>query len=129
MNHEDTLLLLRARNLAIALDREHAPMKASVVTELADRISALAKEDLAAADSDTVTIEKTVFRQLFESNILFFFLIDNIGRLSFGVSGDRQDPKFMFALNPPGRREQFLRQDVIQALMDVREKLKAPQYG
>lgn len=132
MDANDTFLLHRARNLAITLDEVRKPAEAAVVTELADRLEKAVDYQSAPnrIDSfDHAIIKRDVFHKLIETTDLFNFLIDNIGRLSCGVEGDRQDPKFTFHLNPPGRRQQFLREDVIKALMDVREALKTPQYG
>lgn len=94
-----------------------------------NRCVTLNRDSSEPADEETVTIEKPVFRQLFETSGLFLFLIDNIGRLSLHSEPGMDPPKFTFRLNPPGRRQQFLREQVIQALMDVRELLKAPQFG
>jgi hypothetical protein len=141
MSDDLVFLCHRARKLAVSLDSYQKHNEAALVTELISRLEEQNKEqapgesmpaDLvshAQSSPDTVIIEKKVFRELFESRILFDFLIDNIGRISFGTAGDRQDPKFHFALNPPGKRQQFLRQDVLQALIEIREKLKTPQYG
>ena len=122
---EDRFLIYRARNLAIALDEKQMPMEASLVNEM---INHLDKPNVITND-EQVIIEKPVFKNLLETSFLFMFLIDNIGRISLSHSGDRMNPKFEFVLNPPGRRQQFLREDVINALIEVRERMKTPQYG
>lgn len=128
MNRDDRFLLHRARNLAVDLDEHGRQLQAATVTELIERLE---KAIPGEPSIDTVTIEKEVFKNLFETAALFSFWVDNIGRLSFiSESPDNgRSFKFRFVLNPPGRRSQFLREDVIQALMDVREVLKAPHYG
>lgn len=123
MEPHDFYLLHSARNLAASFDREKKTAAAQVVTDLANRLEPLLKNE----PGETIAIEREVFRQLFETSGLFMFLVDNIGRLS--LHSEPNTGKFEFRMNPPGRRQQFLRQDVIQALMDIREKLKAPQYG
>lgn len=149
MNTEDRFLLHRARNLAVTLDERGKGLEASVVTELIERLEgALSKfpgcdtadaaemSNLARAAephcTDDITIEREVFKTLVETSLLFNFWIENVGRLSFmGEAADKQldTIKFKFVLNPPGRRSQFPREAVIQALMDIKQVLSVPHYG
>jgi|HubBroStandDraft_2_1064218.scaffolds.fasta_scaffold14078_10 hypothetical protein len=119
-----TYLINAGRNLAITLDEVHKPSEARLVTELVEMIETLAK----VVDPETVIIEREVFKQLFETSVLFTFWLDNVGRMSLRQEMFGDKPVFNFVLNPPGKRQQFLRADIIQALTDAREALKSPQY-
>ena len=76
-----------------------------------------------------VPMEAADVLQFIQDTALLNFWLDNVGRLSVMLDGPVGSPTFRFVLNPPGRRQQFLREDVRKALIDVKERLKAPQYG
>lgn len=81
---------------------------------------------------ESVTIEREVFKTLVETSLLFNFWVENVGRLSLAAeAADKQldTIRFRFVLNPPGRRAQFPREAVIQALMDIKQVLSVPHYG
>jgi hypothetical protein len=113
-------LIHRARNMSIALDTKGMHNEAALINELLKECS---------GSAETVTIEREVFKGMMEQVTLFDFLVNNIGRLSLGLAGDPKNPKLQFAINPPHKRQQFLHQDVIDALIEIRYILKAPQYG
>lgn len=129
MNADDRFLLHRARTLAVVLDERGKGLEASVVTELIERL----EEALVDRPGvDNVSIEREVFKTLIETSLLFNFWVENVGRLSLvAEAADKQldSIQFRFALNPPGRRSQFPREAVIQALMDIKQVLSVPHYG
>lgn len=129
MNTDDRFLLHRARNMAVALDESGKQLQAATVTELIERLEKAIPVEPAIG---TVTIEREVFKTLIETSLLFNFWVENVGRLSLvAEAADKQldSIQFRFALNPPGRRSQFPREAVIQALMDIKQVLSVPHYG
>ena len=81
---------------------------------------------------ETITIEKEVFQALVEKAVLFDFYVENAGRITMHVKSDggRQGPFHVsYVLNPPGMRQQYLREDVINALNVMKYRLSVPQYG
>lgn len=129
MNTDDRFLLYRARNMAVALDESGKQLQAATVTELIERLEKAIPVEPAIG---TVTIEREVFKTLIETSLLFNFWVENVGRLSLvAEAADKQldSIQFRFALNPPGRRAQFPREAVIQALMDIKQVLSVPHYG
>lgn len=129
MNTDDRFLLHRARNMAVALDESGKQLQAATVTELIERLEKAIPVEPAIG---TVTIEREVFKTLIETSLLFNFWVENVGRLSLvAEAADKQldSIQFRFALNPPGRRAQFPREAVIQALLDIKQVLSVPHYG
>lgn len=57
--------------------------------------------------------------------------LDNVGRIQLHSHSLDKGNTFTheWILNPPGYRNQYRPQDVEDALVRIRERLKAPQYG